>query len=203
MGELSRQLVHFSALVFVLLAMFYDKLLIATYLFMIAFSLLLYSFVIWRQQNKIAKTIHRLEKSFKFLVSNFERKDTKIHFIGAYWLFFSCGLLLLFFPLIIAMVACSIVAIADSVSTIIGSSFGKHKIVGRKSIEGSLSFLVSAFIVAYMFTGLWIAIPISIVATVSELLPEFKIFRKLRERELINDNYTVPIITGIVLLVIL
>ena len=203
MGELSRQLVHLSALVFVLFTLFMDKLLISVYFFMIAFSLLLYSFIIRKQQNNFIKTIHKLEKSFKYLVSNFERQETKVPFIGAFWLYFSCGLLLLLFPLIIALVSCSIVAVADSVSTIIGSNFGKHKIVGNKSLEGSLAFFISAFIVVFLFTDLNIAVLVSGAATIAELLPDMKIFRKLKKKEILDDNFTVPIITGILLLIIL
>ena len=203
MGEISRQLVHLSGLVFILFALFIDKATGSLYFFMIAFLLLLYSIVISRQQNGFSKTIQKLEKSFKYLMSSFEREETKTPFIGAFWLYFSCGLLLLFFPLLIAIVSCSIVVVADSVSTLIGLRFGKHKIIGNKSIEGSLMFFISAFFVAFLFTNLWIAVIVSAVATLAELLPDARILKKLKEREILDDNFTVPLVTGILLLIIL
>lgn len=203
MGEFSRQLVHLSGLVFIFLALFMDKMLVSAYFFMIALSLLIYSLVIRRQYKGIAKKMQRLEKSFRYLISNFERDRVKIPFIGAFWLYFSCGLVLLFFPLVIAIVSCSILAVADSVSTVVGTSFGNHKLVGSKSWEGSLSFFISAFVIAYMFTPLWVALAASLTATISELIPDLGFLRKLKEREILDDNFTVPVITGILLFLIL
>ena len=203
MEEISRQMIHLSGLVFVLFSFVIDKNMISICFFMIAFSLLFYSIFIRRQQNIIIEAIHKLETSFKYLVNKFERQRTRTPFIGAFWFYFSCGLVLLIFPIQIAVVSCSILAVSDSVSTLVGMSYGKRKIIGSKTMEGSLGFFISALIVAYWFTNFWVSLLAAFTATIAELLPELSIFRKLREKELLDDNLTVPVITGFLLLLVL
>lgn len=203
MKEMSRQLGHFFGLVFVLFALIIDKTIIMIYFFMIAFSMLFYSFYITKQQNKLVRVFEKLEAGFKNLVNKFERETTKMPFIGAFWFYFSCGLVLLLFPLNIAIVSCAILAVADSVSTLVGINFGKHRIIGNKSIEGSLSFFISAFFVAFLFINIWVAFFAAGIATLAEILPDVKPLRKLKEKEILDDNFTVPMITGLFLFVIL
>jgi hypothetical protein len=48
----------------------------------------------------------------------------------------------------------------------------------------------------------WIAIPTALMATLAEILPDIKPLRKLKERELIDDNLTVPLITALILVLL-
>jgi len=199
MKEFPRQIVHLSGLVFVLLAIFIDKYMISMYFFMVSAFFMFYSIMFTQQRKGLTRIKEKFERGFKHLVRNFEREDTKTPFIGAFWLYFAFGLTLLIFPLPIAIISCFIVAVSDSLSTIIGMRHGKRKIIGDKTLEGTLVFFISAFLITMLFINFWVAIMTAIVAAIAELIPEMKPLRKLKEREILNDNFTVPIITAIFL----
>jgi dolichol kinase len=57
-------------------------------------------------------------------------------------------LTILTFPKPVTLIAIYTLAIADPLSAVVGIRFGKHRLVGRKSLEGSLAFLVATFAVS-------------------------------------------------------
>ena len=203
MGEIGRQLVHLFGLVFILMSLLVDKLLISVYFFMIASFFLVYSYYVRREKTLLARLAERVENGFRDFANSFERETTRIPYSGAFWFYFSCGLTLLLFPVQTAVVACSILAVSDSLSTIMGSRFGTQRIVGNKTLERSTFFFISAFIVAFLFINFWAALLAALTSTIAELLPEMRMFGVLRNRELINDNLTVPLITALLLSFIL
>ena len=111
MGETGRQLVHLFGLVFVLLSIVVDKLLISAYFFMVASFFLLYSYFVRRQRNILMRVVDRLESGLRGFANSFEREAAAVPYAGAFWFYFSCGLTLLIFPLHVALVSCSILAV--------------------------------------------------------------------------------------------
>lgn len=96
---------------------------------------------------------------------------------------------LLLFPKLIAGVVITIVAFSDSIATVIGRFYGRLKIPYNhgKSVEGSIAFLVSAFICSIFYLPLGIALIVSLVSCIIESLPiEF-------------DNISIPLGTGLFL----
>lgn len=96
---------------------------------------------------------------------------------------------LLLFPKLIAGVVIVIVAFSDSIATVIGRFYGRVKIPynNGKSVEGSIAFLVSAFICSIFYLPLGIALIVSFVSCIIESLPiEF-------------DNISIPLGTGLFL----
>jgi glycerol-3-phosphate acyltransferase PlsY len=93
-------------------------------------------------------------------------------------------------------IACLLFSIfGDAASAIVGTRYGRIKIAKDKSLEGSLSFLAISFCIGFGFMHLpyvTLSLPIilagSLVATITEALPI-----KL------NDNLSIPIISGIVM----
>jgi dolichol kinase len=105
-------------------------------------------------------------------------------------------LTLLTFPKIIALVAIFTLALGDPLSAIIGIKFGKRKISGNKTIEGSIAFFLSTFLVIItVFFFLYevtetniiiMAFIVSLITTGFELIP-------IR----LDDNLTIPLFTAI------
>lgn len=87
-----------------------------------------------------------------------------------------------------------ILAMGDSVSTLIGKKFGKHKIPYNKmkSIEGSFSGFVFALLGAQIFVKFPIAIIGAFSAMFAESLPIS-----------IDDNISIPIISGMIMTIAL
>ena len=78
----------------------------------------------------------------------------------------------------------------DSISTVIGKLFGKTEIIKNKTLEGSTAgFLVSFFFLSFLFSY-HTAVIAAFVAMAMEYLP-------------IDDNYTIPIATGFVLMLLI
>ncbi|MEE8358287.1 MAG: diacylglycerol/polyprenol kinase family protein [Candidatus Hydrothermarchaeales archaeon] len=83
-----------------------------------------------------------------------------------------------------------ILALGDSVSTLIGVNFGKHKIPYNKmkSLEGSVAGFVFALLGAQIFVGLPLAMLGAITAMLTESLPIN-----------IDDNITIPVLSGLIM----
>jgi len=81
-----------------------------------------------------------------------------------------------------------ILALGDSVSTLIGKNFGEHKIPYNKmkSLEGSVAGFAFALLGAQIFVGLQLAILGALTAMLTESLPIN-----------IDDNITIPVISGL------
>ncbi|MFA6064537.1 MAG: phosphatidate cytidylyltransferase [archaeon] len=123
---------------------------------------------------------------FKNIVEGVERENEK-HFPGkaAIFFFISAIVLLIFFknsPTIV-LAALSVQVFADSMAAIIGTKYGKHKLLGKKSWEGTLTCLIVSIICINFFFPLSTAIIVGIIATIVELLP-------------FDDNLWVPLATG-------
>ncbi len=99
---------------------------------------------------------------------------------------------ILLFPAKISMPVLTYLIFGDILGKIVGLSFGRHKIF-NKTLEGSLGYLTATFICAYILY-LTLSYPLSLLllgaftATIVELLPIA-----------IDDNFTVPVITGTVM----
>jgi len=200
MDETRRQMVHISGLLFVVLAQFTGKWVAAFYFVLIAATLLIYSEHIRREHRRFRGFLKRFEEQFRDVVLELERKDVPRPFVGAFWFFFSCSVTFVIFPLNVASAACAMLAVGDGLSTIIGMNCGRHKIVGKKSLEGSLAMLVSSLVVGMFFVNPYIAATGAVVATLFELLPEASFFRKHRKLGLLDDNLLVPLLAGAAML---
>ena len=101
--------------------------------------------------------------------------------------FFAAGafVAVLAYPREIAIAALLISVLADGGAAIVGSRWGRHKIIGKKTLEGSLVLFLIAFALAALLVGPLLAAFVgAIVATFVELLP-------------INDNLMIPIAAGL------
>ncbi|RLI96064.1 MAG: hypothetical protein DRO99_05060, partial [Candidatus Aenigmatarchaeota archaeon] len=120
MMETRRQLVHFSGLLFVLLAQVVGGVSAGIYFFLIAATFLAYSEYVVRETKRTMGMLESLEKRMRDFVIRFERKDVKRPFSGAIWFYAGCGFTFLLFSLPEASAACAMLAVGDSVSTLVG-----------------------------------------------------------------------------------
>ena len=101
------------------------------------------------------------------------------------------GLSLLFYRVEIATAAICFLAFGDVAATTVGERFGKTKISGAKSLEGTLAFFIAAsssgFLLAlaniHLMSGIILAG--ALAAAVVELLPLP-----------LNDNLIIPLASG-------
>lgn len=85
----------------------------------------------------------------------------------------------------IAIAALLMSVLADGGAAIVGSRWGRHKLIGKKTFEGSLTlFLIALALAAWLVKPLLAAFIGAVVAACVELLP-------------VNDNLMIPIAAGL------
>lgn len=103
-----------------------------------------------------------------------------------------------FFPKPIVLLSVIFLGLGDPIAAVVGSLYGRHKLIGKKSVEGAAANLVTTWLVV-IAVGLWyFGFPIdqafrlacvgAVISMVVELLP----FR-------LDDNFTIPVSSAILL----
>ncbi|MBI1973925.1 phosphatidate cytidylyltransferase [Candidatus Micrarchaeota archaeon] len=105
---------------------------------------------------------------------------------GAIALFTGVFLAIALFDKRPAFVGALSVALCDSFSTIFGKSWGRHRIVGKKTIEGFVGGFVPTLVVLLAFMSAPLALLVALTASVAELLSPM------------DDNLVIPILAGAV-----
>ncbi|NTV98869.1 MAG: phosphatidate cytidylyltransferase [Chlorobiaceae bacterium] len=127
-------------------------------------------------------------RTFDSMLREHELQTGKIQFNGATCIMVSAVILVFFFPKIIAVASFSMVAVSDTFASVVGKTLGRHRF-GKKSIEGSIAFFVTAIAVVLFVPGLdWrIGLAMAAAGTVTEA------FVAAIGNYRIDDNLTIPI----------
>jgi dolichol kinase len=137
---------------------------------------------------------HLVEKLFDKILRPHERKAGLLS--GATYVLISALICVAIFPKLITLTAFSILIVSDSSSAIFGRAFGKHRFLD-KSLEGTLAFIVSAWLVILIvpkagpmpieyFIGAFAAIVGSVAEAASVSLH-------------LDDNFSVPVSIGFIM----
>jgi dolichol kinase/phosphoserine phosphatase len=121
--------------------------------------------------------------------------QSELYGFAAAPLFYALGILftLLIFPFPVSTAAIAIFTLGDSVASIFGGSIGIRLPFNKgKTLEGSFSGFVCAFLVSCLFVAPWIAVIGAAIAMFVEYLPLP-----------INDNVLIPIVTAAVLMLLI
>jgi dolichol kinase len=191
--EIKRQIIHACGVFTILLVQIFDKWNAAVLTFLIAAAFFLLAK--YRQMRKKTesslrpKVFDEFEDYLENGVKNYERPK-ELPLKGAITFYTGCFLSIALFQPNIAIASITILALADSLSTIIGKFFGKHKlpINKEKSWEGSITFFIASLLILIFFIKHPLnALVIGIITTLVEMLPR------------IDDNITVPLTVGILM----
>jgi dolichol kinase len=126
------------------------------------------------------------------------RPRERERFTGASYILSTDFLVVLMFDKPVAICAIAFIALGDTAAAMVGRRWGKHKF-GRKSVEGSLGFLITASAIAVFFNQVYgnnlpllVGLSGALVATLVEAM-------SIRS----DDNLTVPIVAGLYMQVFL
>lgn len=108
-------------------------------------------------------------------------------FSGASFILFGALLSVIIFSRAVAQLVITFTVLGDIAAALVGKRIGKHKLIAKSTVEGSLAFFVASFIGSLFITPypFWEKLVAVVFATIIEMLP-------LK----IDDNLTVPILTG-------
>jgi dolichol kinase len=124
----------------------------------------------------------KIESEFKTM----ERRNA-LPFKGAIEFGVGCFLATILFDEKVAIACIAVLALSDSVSTLIGYYFGKHKLPvnSKKTWEGSTAFFVTSFFILSLFTNYYYAALLAVIAAAAEMFPYA------------DDNISIPLVLGI------
>ena len=138
--------------------------------------------------------------AFKHLNPLFKAKE-KSHLVGTTYFLLGTLIAVIFSPKYIAILCLAFLAVSDVAAAFVGERWGRIRIYNKKSLEGAISFFISAMIlgIALMqfpslrFAGLNLQLVIygSLIATLVELFSSK-----------IDDNFTIPVITSLLMTII-
>jgi dolichol kinase len=186
-GEIKRKSIHLGALVIPIGYSFLPK---NIALFWIALACVV----------SVAIDVLKSEnRAFRFLLFRFFRDmlrhKERHYFTGASFILFSSTICVLIFNKWVAIISLTYIIVGDIFAAIFGKIWGKHRVYGKGSLEGSLAFFLTA--AAFTTAMFWIpyeAVPIyyRIIGALLAASIELVINQ-------VDDNLTVPILTGLML----
>jgi dolichol kinase len=126
-----------------------------------------------------------------FLTWLFTRFDRPSRFTakGAITFFAGTFIAVLLFAPLYAALSILVLSIGDSLATIAGHYVGKHALFKKKTFEGTLTFFVCAFAILIFFVAPTKALLVALIASATELITPPNL----------DDNITIPFITGLLL----
>ncbi|MCF7805741.1 MAG: SEC59/DGK1/VTE5 family protein [Candidatus Marinimicrobia bacterium] len=185
--ELGRKAIHLGSSIIPIAYFFVSKPLILSLL--IPATLLTITIDYGRRYVKWMDTL------FNFLFGYVLRDDEEAEYslTGGSYVMLAEVIAILLFPKFIAIAGLLTLSIGDSAAALIGRPFGKHKLYGEKTWEGTLAFLISSVIVVSLIPGIpiWAAILSSVAGACVELF--FNV---------VDDNIFIPVASGIVLVLL-
>ena len=128
---------------------------------------------------------------FSIVTRDIEKRQNNV--TGASYYLLGCLIVVyLFEDINLIMASLLVMSISDSVAALIGVKYGKTKIYGNKSLEGSFSFFLSTLIILYIFMPSFSSFEYVIVSILITLVELFSFYR-------MNDNLTIPVFSAILL----
>ena len=180
-GELLRKSIHLSGLVLPVIYLFLDRRPMLILMGGLTGFALAVELVKWCSPH-FGKFFFRI---FKPLLRTHERKGAMT---GATYYLISAFLCILLFYKMVAIVCIFFMILGDMAAALVGKKWGRTKLLGPKSLEGSAACFIVCVAIALVKLNPTMAIIGALVATLVELIP-FPI----------DDNLTVPLISGAVM----
>lgn len=186
-GIISRKLIHYSAAV-IPLGYYYFLEKSQAVIFLLIASFVVVISDILRMMTPWGR--HLYGKFFGWMT---KRKEMKQEFTGASFLLVGSLTAVLIFPKNIAVISILFLTIGDPTACLVGTFLGKIKTFSQKTLEGTAGFILAGFLVTLLIVEIPTIYKLiaAIIAGIVEMLP-IKI----------DDNFTVPITAGLLLLLL-
>lgn len=144
----------------------------------------------------------RLNEILLVFFRPFIREHERQSLAGTSYLLVGVFIIIVFFPKDIVTLALLFLAVADPLASLVGLRMGKDKIIGQKSLQGSMAAFFACTILAAGFfysRGLMterimiVSLLSGLIGAISELIPVGKL----------DDNFTFPVVSSSLLYLLL
>ncbi len=187
-GEgMGRRLFHlFNCLTLAILALIISRDTFLWLLFALSSLLLLVDIVrlTWFDSNRL----------FLLIFGTLMRRQETKGLTGSIYVLVGCLLTVLIFDRDIAVAGMIFLGVGDAFAGLIGERWGRHRLVGKKTLEGSTAFFVSCVAVGLVFQFIVLDISMMVLivgalcAAIIELLPLP-----------LNDNLSIPLLSAAIM----
>ena len=146
----------------------------------------------------LRQSIPTLNRVVCLILSPIMRESERNTMAGTSWLMIGTSVLVFSFSQDVVTLSLLFLAIADPLASFVGNKYGKDKIVGDKSLQGTLAAFFACMIVSacyFYFNNLMteriliVSLLAGIIGALSELLPIWKL----------DDNLTLPLLSAFLL----
>ena len=188
--EVLRKLIHLSSFWIVALIWWFPKIWSILILGFVTIFVLVAEYETYKQSDSICAHIY---KALFGRILRDNEKEESFHYSGAPYVLIAALILVIIFPKIVAMFALSILLISDTMAALIGRRFGRHRLVGHKTWEGTLAFLDSGFFVTFLFVLFGnMSFQICIVSVFFGCLGDL-----FNEKLHVDDNLSIPLLAAL------
>ncbi len=108
---------------------------------------------------------------------------------------FGMMVLVLFFPRPIVLLSIAFLAAGDPVAAVVGTLYGKHKLVGKKSLEGALANFMVSWLAVYFISVFLLDVPVDHLIALSWVGALCSVAAELLPLP-IDDNFTIPVFSA-------
>ncbi|MCB0393341.1 MAG: hypothetical protein KDD25_02205 [Bdellovibrionales bacterium] len=132
--------------------------------------------------------------SFGFIM----REDERSHLSGVAYMMVGVFIVAYIFPPSVVVLSLLLLGLGDPISSIVGTLYGKDKLIGRKSLQGTFAGFVVCTIAGFFYFSIQelmverivlVSILTGLVGAVSEVFPVGKL----------DDNLTFPVLSSVLL----
>ncbi len=139
-----------------------------------------------------------MNRVLMLLFRPFMRENERKRLAGLGYMMAGLLIIILIFPPVVVSLALLFLAVADPVASYFGIRFGKDKLIGEKSVQGSLAAFISCFLLSLIYfyamnlmhERMFIVCLLSaLIGAFAELVPVFKL----------DDNFVFPVVSSTLL----
>ncbi|HZI89799.1 MAG TPA: hypothetical protein VFD83_05040 [Candidatus Polarisedimenticolia bacterium] len=129
----------------------------------------------------------RIRNIFRHFFGEIVRNHEDASLLGSTYLLIAMLLTLHLFEKPVAVLALAFLVLGDTVAAIVGKSIGTHRLLGGKTIEGTVACFVMCFVLSLLMPGIpfFVGLVGALTATIFELLPIP-----------LDDNFRIPLSAG-------
>jgi dolichol kinase len=129
----------------------------------------------------------RIRSVFRHFFGELIRNHEEASLLGSTYLLIAVLLTIHLFEKPVAVLALGFLILGDTMAAIVGKSVGTHRLLGGKTVEGSLACFLTCFALTFLMPGIpfYIGLVGALTATVFELLPIP-----------LDDNFRIPLSAG-------
>lgn len=186
--ELLRKLIHLSSFWIVGLIWICPRLLSVVLLSIVSVVVLIAEYE--THKNSICARVYRLLFS---PVLREKESNSSFGFSGAPYVLLAALILVIVMPKYVAMFVLSVLLLSDTMAALVGRAVGRHRLVGKKTWEGTSAFLITGFIVCLIFNWAFgLPLNLAFMGVCLGCLGDL-----FNDKVHIDDNLSIPLLTAL------